>query len=100
MKLVISPRSAKSRKFPITLDLAGSPADVLVEDVQSAIAAKFPQLYLDRQRLTFDNVVLESGKTLSDYNVKDGDSVIFKDLGNCCDYYTRYICCGNARLSL
>lgn len=81
MKLVITPRSAKSRKFPITLDLAGSPADVRVEDVQNAIAAKYPQLYVDRQRLTVEKTALEAGKTLSDYGLKDGDSVTFKDLG-------------------
>lgn len=81
MKLVIAPRSAKSRKFPITLDLQGSPADVKVEDVQGAIARQFPQLYPDRQRLTVEKVALESGKTLADYGLKDGDSVTFKDLG-------------------
>ncbi|KAF9907417.1 3-oxo-5a-steroid 4- dehydrogenase [Linnemannia zychae] len=81
MKLVITPRSPKSRKFPITLDLAGSPADVRVEDVQTAIATKFPHLYPDRQRLTADKTALETGKTLSDYGLKDGDSVTFKDLG-------------------
>ncbi|KAG0052186.1 3-oxo-5a-steroid 4- dehydrogenase [Gryganskiella cystojenkinii] len=81
MKLVIAPRSAKSRKFPITLDLAGTPADVKVEQVQAAIEQKFPELYIDRQRLTVEKVALESGKTLSDYGLKDGDSVTFKDLG-------------------
>lgn len=81
MKLVITPRSSKSRKFPITLDLAGSPADVRVEDVQNAIATKYPQLYVDRQRLTVEKTALEAGKTLSDYGLKDGDSVTFKDLG-------------------
>ncbi|KAF9333757.1 3-oxo-5a-steroid 4- dehydrogenase [Podila minutissima] len=81
MKLVIAPRSPKSRKFPITLDLAGSPADVKVETVQAAIAKKFPQFYPDRQRLTVEKVGLEAGKTLADYGIKDGDSVTFKDLG-------------------
>ncbi|KAG0088139.1 3-oxo-5a-steroid 4- dehydrogenase [Podila epicladia] len=81
MKLVIAPRSPKSRKFPITLDLAGSPADVKVETVQAAIAKKFPQFYPDRQRLTVEKVGLETGKTLADYGIKDGDSVTFKDLG-------------------
>jgi len=85
MKLVIAPRSAKSRKFPITLDLAGSPADVKVETVQAAIEAKFPELYVDRQRLTAEKVALEAGKTLSDYGLKDGDSVTFKDLGTVID---------------
>lgn len=81
MKLVIAPRSPKSRKFPITLDLAGSPADVKVEAVQAAIAKKFPQFYPDRQRLTVEKVGLETGKSLADYGIKDGDSVTFKDLG-------------------
>ncbi|KAF8983802.1 3-oxo-5a-steroid 4- dehydrogenase [Entomortierella lignicola] len=81
MKLVISPRSAKSRKFPITLEFDGTPEEVRVEDVQAAIAKKFPQLYPDRQRLTVDKVALDYGKTLSDYGLKDGDSVTFKDLG-------------------
>ncbi|KAF9103007.1 3-oxo-5a-steroid 4- dehydrogenase [Mortierella sp. AM989] len=81
MKLVINPRSAKSRKFPITLEFPGSPEEVRVEDVQSAIAKKYPQLYVDRQRLTVEKVALESGKTLSDYGLNDGGSVTFKDLG-------------------
>ncbi|KAF9923056.1 3-oxo-5a-steroid 4- dehydrogenase [Linnemannia zychae] len=81
MHLVITPRSAKSRKFPITLELEGSPADVRVEDVQNAIATKFSHLYPERQRLTVDKTALETGKTLSDYGLKDGDSVTFKDLG-------------------
>ncbi|KAG0232555.1 3-oxo-5-alpha-steroid 4-dehydrogenase-domain-containing protein [Mortierella sp. GBAus27b] len=81
MKLVIAPRSPKSRKFPITLDLEGSPSDVHVDDVKAAIAAQFPQLYADRQRLTFDKAALETGNTLSSYGIKDGDSVTFKDLG-------------------
>ncbi|KAG0261451.1 3-oxo-5a-steroid 4- dehydrogenase [Mortierella polycephala] len=81
MKLTIAPRSPKSRKFPVTLEFAGSPADVRVEDVQGAIAEKFPQLYPDRQRLTVEKVALETGKTLSEYGLKDGDSVTFKDLG-------------------
>ncbi|KAG0244169.1 3-oxo-5a-steroid 4- dehydrogenase [Actinomortierella wolfii] len=88
MKLTIKPRSPKSRKFPITLDLAGSPDEIRVEDVQNAIAKKFPQFYPDRQRLTVDAsgasgkpVALAAGKTLADYNLKDGDSVTFKDLG-------------------
>lgn len=87
MKLVITPRSAKSRKFPITLELTGSPADVRVEDVQNAIATKYPQLYLDRQRLTVEKTALEAGKTLSDYGLKDGDSVTFKDLGKHADVF-------------
>ncbi|KAF9430597.1 3-oxo-5a-steroid 4- dehydrogenase [Podila epigama] len=81
MKLVIAPRSAKSRNFPITLELAGSPADVKVETVQATIARQFPQFYPDRQRLTVEKVALESGKTLADYGINDGDSITFKDLG-------------------
>ncbi|KAF9986216.1 3-oxo-5a-steroid 4- dehydrogenase [Modicella reniformis] len=81
MKLVITPRSLKSRKFPITLDFDGSPSEVRVEDVQAAIAKQFPQLYPDRQRLTLDKTALETEKTLQDYGIKDGDSVTFKDLG-------------------
>ncbi len=49
--------------------------------MQGAIARQFPQLYPDRQRLTVEKVALESGKTLADYGLKDGDSVTFKDLG-------------------
>ncbi|KAG0264809.1 3-oxo-5a-steroid 4- dehydrogenase [Actinomortierella ambigua] len=89
MKLIIKPRSPKSRKFPITLDFAPrTPDEIRVEDVKNAIAKKLPQFYPDRQRLTVDGptatdkpVGLEVGKTLADYNLKDGDAVTFKDLG-------------------
>jgi len=81
MKLTITPRSPKSRKFPLTLDLTGSPKDVTVDTVKAAIAKKFPEYYPDRQRLTVEKTALEVGKTLADYNLKDGDSVAFKDLG-------------------
>ncbi|KAF9967024.1 3-oxo-5a-steroid 4- dehydrogenase [Mortierella alpina] len=81
MKLTITPRSPKSRKFPITLDLDGTPAEVKVEAVQAAIAKHFPQFYPDRQRLTVEKTALETGKTLAEYGLKDGDSVAFKDLG-------------------
>ncbi|KAF9976772.1 3-oxo-5a-steroid 4- dehydrogenase [Actinomortierella ambigua] len=87
MKLTIKPRSPKSRNFPITLDLNGSPDEIRVEDVKNAIAKKLPQFYPDRQRLTVESsgsdkpVGLEVGKTLANYNIKDGDSVTFKDLG-------------------
>lgn len=81
MQLTITPRSPKSRSFPITLDLVGNPADVTVDQVQAAIAKKFPKYYPDRQRLTVEKTALEGGKTLANYGLKDGDSVAFKDLG-------------------
>lgn len=83
MKIVIAPRAATSRKFPITLDLQGGPSDVRVDQVKAAIENRFPQLYVDRQRLTFAEAVLETGTNLSEYGIKDGDSITFKDLGNC-----------------
>ncbi|KAG0307574.1 3-oxo-5a-steroid 4- dehydrogenase [Dissophora globulifera] len=91
MKLTITPRSPKSQKFPLTLDLAGTPADVKVESVMSAIAKRFPQLSPDRQRLTIDKIALETGKSLADYGIKDGDSITFKDLGRQISWRTVFL---------
>ncbi|CAG8459973.1 14475_t:CDS:2 [Ambispora leptoticha] len=78
MKITISPRSGKSQKFPIILDV---PSDAKVNQVKQAIHKKLPKYYPDRQRLTFDNKLLEEDKTLAEYGIRDGDTVLFKDLG-------------------
>ncbi|KAF9113843.1 3-oxo-5a-steroid 4- dehydrogenase [Mortierella sp. AM989] len=77
MKLSVA---LKSQSLTI-LYFDGSPAEVKVESVQNAIAMQFPEYYPDRQRLTSEKTVLETGKSLADYGIKDGDSITFKDLG-------------------
>lgn len=82
MKLTVASRNPKSTKFPITLDLEGSPDKVTVLQVCQAIEKKFPKYYPDRQRLTdMDKKPLDHDKTLADLNITDGATIQFKDLG-------------------
>jgi very-long-chain enoyl-CoA reductase len=59
-----------------------------VEDLQRAFHNAKPQLYPSRQRFTLPlkagekkATALAAGKKLSDFDVKDGSVLIFKDLG-------------------
>lgn len=82
MKLTVASRNPKSTKFPITLDLEGTPDKVTVLQVCQAIEKKFPKYYPDRQRLTdMDKKPLDHDKTLADLNITDGATIQFKDLG-------------------
>ena len=56
--------------------------------LKKKLHAERKKLYVDRQRLTLHpkagearGQVLEDDKRVSDYGLKDGDSVLFKDLG-------------------
>ncbi|CAG8433809.1 12498_t:CDS:10 [Ambispora gerdemannii] len=77
MKITITSRSGKSQKSLITLDV---PSDAKVDQLKREIHKKLPKYYPERQRLTFDNKLLED-KTLAEYGIRDGDTVLFKDLG-------------------
>ncbi|KAI9250425.1 3-oxo-5-alpha-steroid 4-dehydrogenase-domain-containing protein [Phascolomyces articulosus] len=82
MKLTIASRNPKSTKFPITLELEGTPETVKVQDVALAIEKKFPKYYPDRQRLTdLDKKALDADKTLAEAGIADGATIQFKDLG-------------------
>ncbi|KAI9103817.1 3-oxo-5-alpha-steroid 4-dehydrogenase-domain-containing protein [Phlyctochytrium arcticum] len=72
-------RSGKVLKEKI--DLGKDVGNATVDDLQKAIAQSLPKFYPSRQRLTFDNKVLEKGERLSKYNIKSGNSIVFKDLG-------------------
>ena len=59
-----------------------------VEDLKRAFHKAKPQFYPSRQRFTFPlkagekkATALADGKKLSDFDVKDGTVLIFKDLG-------------------
>ena len=59
-----------------------------VDDLKKAFHKAKPQFYPSRQRFTFPlkagekkATALAAGKKLSDYDVKDGTVLIFKDLG-------------------
>ena len=59
-----------------------------VDDLKRAFAKAKPQFYPSRQRFTFPlkagekkAIALTDGKKLSDFDVKDGTVLIFKDLG-------------------
>ncbi|CAG8469351.1 2429_t:CDS:2 [Dentiscutata heterogama] len=77
MQITISFRG-KTQKPPVKIDL---PEDPIVDDLKKAIYKKIPKYYPDRQRLTFNEKVLQEGKTLNEYDIKNGDTVAFKDLG-------------------
>ncbi|TPX46515.1 hypothetical protein SeMB42_g03147 [Synchytrium endobioticum] len=80
MLLTVKTRTGKS--LIQKLELAKDDQTATVDDVCQAIHAKIPKFTPSRQRLTFgDNAVLQKGTPLSKYNVKDGDTIIFKDLG-------------------
>ncbi|KAI8384450.1 3-oxo-5-alpha-steroid 4-dehydrogenase-domain-containing protein [Radiomyces spectabilis] len=82
MKITIASRNPKSSKFPVTLELAGSPDTVTVHDVCEALHKKFPKYYPARQRLTTqDKQPLDADKTLTHLGIADGATVMFKDLG-------------------
>ncbi|CAI2174492.1 20717_t:CDS:2 [Funneliformis geosporum] len=78
MQITINSRSGNSQKFPLTIDL---PADATVDQLKQAIYKNVSKYYPDRQRLTINQSVLQEGKTLKEFDVKDGDTISFKDLG-------------------
>ena len=64
------------------------PMQGTVEDLKRAFHKAKPQFYPSRQRFTFPlktgekkATALADGKKLSDFDVKDGTVLIFKDLG-------------------
>ncbi|KAI9596889.1 3-oxo-5-alpha-steroid 4-dehydrogenase-domain-containing protein [Syncephalis fuscata] len=88
MKLTIVPRgyqadapAKRSSRFPLTLELGGNAETITVDDLRQAIHKQLPKYYPARQRLTIETKVLEVGQSLSKYDVKDGDTITFKDLG-------------------
>ncbi|KAI8977534.1 3-oxo-5-alpha-steroid 4-dehydrogenase-domain-containing protein [Mycotypha africana] len=82
MKLVIASRNPKSAKFPITLELNGTPGTIRTSDVNKAIQQKFPVYYPDRQRLTTeDKKPLHVEKSLQEQGIEENATIYFKDLG-------------------
>lgn len=82
MKITIASRNPKSKKFPVTLELQGSADTLTTNDINAAIAKKFPVYYADRQRLTTeDKKVLALDKTLKEQNIDENATILFKDLG-------------------
>jgi len=59
--------------------------DATVAQLKEKFAAKHPKYYQDRQRFTIGGVsppvALQDGKKISDYSLKDGSVLVFKDLG-------------------
>jgi very-long-chain enoyl-CoA reductase len=82
MKITIASRNPKSSKFPVQLELVGSVDSIKTNDVNKALAKKFPTYYPDRQRLTTeDKKVLDSNKTLKEQGIDESTTIYFKDLG-------------------
>lgn len=80
---VVSASQKPSKRFPATVDVPGSLSTVTVGDLKKAIAAKFPSLYVDRQKLSLKGQknALQDEATLTDAGVVDGGEVVLKDLG-------------------
>lgn len=79
MKVTIVSRNPKSKKFPITLELASSSR---VSDISTEIHKQFSQYTVERQRLTTeDKKVLETDKTLGEQGLEGDCTIYFKDLG-------------------
>ncbi|GAA5848936.1 hypothetical protein JCM8547_006393 [Rhodosporidiobolus lusitaniae] len=79
--VTVKPRSAKpSKRFPLTLELPSS--SPTVGELKAAIASK-SKMSVHRQRITtVDKKALgEDGKALSEFGVKNGDTLEIKDLG-------------------
>ena len=64
------------------------PTQATVLDLKKRVHAERKKLYVERQRLTLHpkagearGQVLEDDKKVSEYGLKDGDSILFKDLG-------------------
>jgi len=65
-----------------------------VTQLKNHFAMKCPKYGPDRQRFTFGpapGTPLVDGKTVADYNLKDGDVLVFKDLGPQIGYATVFI---------
>lgn len=81
MKLQVKARSGRVLISSLTVR-----KDASVDSLQKSIHAELPSLYPSRQRLTLlgkpgKPTVLEAGTSVSEYALKDGDTVILKDLG-------------------
>ncbi|KAI0059252.1 hypothetical protein BV25DRAFT_1860876 [Artomyces pyxidatus] len=79
-----SSKSSLAKGLPITLSLEGKTIDsATVADVKAALAAKFPRLYVERQKITLKDSkkALSDESTLLDAGVTDGGEVSVKDLG-------------------
>lgn len=83
MKITIASRNPKSTKFPLDLEVSGSPDAIKTSQVSEALAKKFPKYYIERQRLTTeDKKVLDADKTLKEQGVDETNhTIFFKDLG-------------------
>jgi very-long-chain enoyl-CoA reductase len=79
MQITITSRSGKSKNFPLAIEIS---ADATVDKLKQAIYKKVPKYYPDRQRLTINQLVLQEGKTLKDYDINEGETISFKDLGD------------------
>jgi len=88
MKVQVQSRGSK--KFLAELDVTERTP---VEELKKQYAKKFPKYYPDRQRFTLlsTNAPLVDGKTIADYPLKDGDVLLFKDLGPQIGYTTTFV---------
>ena len=84
MKLNVVSRSGR----PVVANGIVVPNDAKVSDLKRSFHALKRKLYPSRQRFTtvpakgaVKGTALEDGKLLSEHGLKDGDTIVFKDLG-------------------
>ncbi|VDB86649.1 unnamed protein product [Peniophora sp. CBMAI 1063] len=77
-------RSSLLKGLPTTVEFENKSADaVTVGDVKAAVAAKYPKLYVERQKLSLkdDKKALVDEATLASVGIADGAELAVKDLG-------------------
>jgi len=76
-------KSPLLRGLPVSFKLDGQADIATVADVKAALAAKFPRLYVDRQKLSLKGEAksLDNDVILAAAGVRDGGELIVKDLG-------------------
>ncbi|KAI0314305.1 3-oxo-5-alpha-steroid 4-dehydrogenase-domain-containing protein [Amylostereum chailletii] len=76
-------RSSLTKALPISLDLGKDVNTATVADVKVALAAKFPKLYVERQKVSLkdDKKTLADESTLASVGLSDGGELALKDLG-------------------
>ncbi|KAH9985111.1 3-oxo-5-alpha-steroid 4-dehydrogenase-domain-containing protein [Russula vinacea] len=83
LNIAATGKSTLLRGFPVSLKLE-KPADAAtVADVKAALAAKFPQLYVERQKLSLqgETKALDDNAILATTGIRDGGELVVKDLG-------------------
>ncbi|KAI9136359.1 3-oxo-5-alpha-steroid 4-dehydrogenase-domain-containing protein [Paraphysoderma sedebokerense] len=89
--MLVTIESRSGRTIAKDLDISGDKL-ATVADLKKALYKKCPKYSPSRQRLTYDNKPLTAdSQALTHYGIKDGDIIIFKDLGPQISWRTVFI---------